>query len=133
MLGYARRNEGNWSYSPKTERTISMYQEKYSDIFTYMAISCHLLLPSSPKSLSKDNWHGHYFLLFILNLLIPSFSSCFILSTLFICSLIHSTQSQSKFVYVSFARFPQVFDILSNSPSEVRKVSDVFPDKEKCV
>ncbi|CAB4003897.1 5 -3 exoribonuclease 1, partial [Paramuricea clavata] len=54
VLGYARRNGGSWSYSPKTERTISMYQEK----------------------------------------------------------------------------FPQVFDILSNNSTEVRKVSDVFPDNK---
>ncbi len=34
---------------------------------------------------------------------------------------------------ISFPRFPQVFDVLSNHSPEVLKVSDVFPDNEKYV
>ncbi|XP_046850575.1 5'-3' exoribonuclease 1-like isoform X2 [Xenia sp. Carnegie-2017] len=33
VLGYARRSEGNWSFSKKTERTISIYQEKFPMVF----------------------------------------------------------------------------------------------------
>lgn len=123
VLGYARRNEGSWSYSPKTERTISMYQEKYSDIFNY--ISCFyfysIFLHSLPSRLfSFTSISPRPCSMIIVTAIISiSLSSIYLLFPFVpcICSFIHSTWSKhSKFVsmYLSpdFHRFLIFYQIV---------------------